>query len=71
LLPDTALADAIAALARYLREFSASAIDGCALSFSAGVVALQGDDSPAAAIARADAATYVAKRAGKNRVVTG
>ena len=41
------------------------------ITFSAGVTELQHDEPVEAAIARADAAMYRAKRAGKNRVMTG
>ncbi len=71
LLPDTELDDAAAAVARYLAEFSAQPIPdtGCVMSFSAGVVSHRPDESLDDLIARADAATYTAKRAGKNRIV--
>jgi diguanylate cyclase (GGDEF)-like protein len=71
LFPDTGLEDAAAALSRFQRAFSAQAIPGtdCVMTFSAGVVAKRADESLEAAIQRADAATYAAKRAGKNRIV--
>jgi diguanylate cyclase len=73
MLPDTGLEEAGAALSRFLGEFSAQVIPGTdwRMTFSAGVVVPGLDESIEQAIARADAATYVAKRAGKNRVVTG
>ncbi len=40
----------------------------CYLSFSAGVVGVLADETLDAAVQRADAATYVAKRAGRQRV---
>jgi len=72
MLPDTRLEDAAAVVARFQSEFSAQAIPGTdyVMTFSAGVVAHSGNESIDAAIHRADVATYVAKRAGKNRVVT-
>jgi len=41
------------------------------ITFSAGVAQLAADEAGAAAINRADRAMYLAKRAGKNRVVGG
>ncbi len=72
LLPNTGLEDAAAVLSRFLRAFSAQAIPGtdCAMTFSAGVVVKGADESLDEAIRRADAATYAAKRAGKNCIVT-
>lgn len=71
LFPETALDDAARALSRFLAEFSAAAQaeTGVSLSFSAGLVALCPDEAIEAAIGRADAATYAAKRAGKRRVL--
>lgn len=72
LLPDTSLADAEAVISRFRHEFANHALPGrdCFLTFSAGVVAQTPAETLYALIGRADAATYVAKRAGKNRVVT-
>ena len=71
LLPDTAVEDAAAAVARFQSDFSARAIPGteCFMTFSAGVVVHAGDESIDTTIQRADAATYTAKRSGKNCVV--
>lgn len=65
------LPDAAAVVARFLRDFSAHTIlgTGCTMTFSAGVVAYAPGESLESAIQRADAATYEAKKAGKNRVV--
>ena len=41
------------------------------ITFSAGVVGLLADETAAQALQRADRAMYLAKRAGKNRVVGG
>ncbi|WP_334135806.1 diguanylate cyclase domain-containing protein [Tepidimonas sp.] len=41
------------------------------ITFSAGVTEMLTDEPVQAAIARADAAMYRAKRAGKNRVMVG
>ena len=72
ILPDTALEAAAAAVSRFLAEFSAQAVPGIdyGMTFSAGVVLPELNESIDQALARADAATYDAKRAGKNRVVT-
>lgn len=72
MLPVKAVEEAAAAVSRLLNEFSAQIIPGadCAMTFSAGVVVQGLDESLAQAIGRADAATYAAKRAGKNCVVT-
>ena len=73
MLPDTTLQAATAVVKRFLREFSAQVIPGTnrSMTFSAGVVAARTQESPQEAIQRADAATYAAKHAGKNCVVTG
>jgi len=72
LLPDTGLEDAAAAVSRFQRAFSASAVPGtdCVMTFSAGVVVKAAAESLDEAIERADAATYAAKRAGKNCIVS-
>ena len=71
MLPDTSLEDAAAAVSRFLAEFSAQAIPGTdyVMTFSAGVVLPGPNESIDEALGRADAATYAAKRAGKNCVV--
>ncbi|MES2770384.1 MAG: GGDEF domain-containing protein [Pseudomonadota bacterium] len=73
LLPDTALSDAEAVLARFQLRLAKSPIPqrNIALTFSAGVVHQQTGESLEASLQRADQATYAAKRAGKNCVVTG
>ncbi|MBK9027528.1 MAG: diguanylate cyclase [Propionivibrio sp.] len=60
-------------ISRFLRECSANFIPGTdrVLTFCAGVVVQDLSESLEQAIQRADEATYAAKRAGKNRVVTG
>ncbi|MBS1229631.1 MAG: diguanylate cyclase [Proteobacteria bacterium] len=72
MLSVNAIEEAAGAVARFLREFSAQRISGAdwAMSFSAGVTLLRLDESLEQTIERADAATYAAKRAGKNRVVS-
>lgn len=73
MLPDTAVDDACKAVRRFLTEFSSRAIPDVdqSMTFSAGVVGHDYFESLDEAIERADAATYAAKRAGKNRVVIG
>lgn len=73
MLPDTSLQAATAVVTRFLREFSAQPVPGTGrvMTFSAGVVNIRLDESLDEATQRADAATYAAKRAGKNCVVAG
>ncbi len=74
ILPDTQLADATSALTRLQREltkrFFLHRNEKLLITFSAGVTAFRSGEPRSAAIARADAAMYQAKRSGKNRVVT-
>jgi diguanylate cyclase len=73
LLPDTALDSGIEAMTRLQREltrrFFLSGAEKILITFSAGVAQLAQDEAGAAAIKRADQAMYLAKRAGKNRVL--
>lgn len=73
LLPDTALQDAVAAVTRLQRsltkKFFLHRNDRLLVTFSAGVAAIDAQETRKEAIARADAAMYQAKKAGKNRVV--
>ncbi|KAB2918402.1 MAG: diguanylate cyclase [Dechloromonas sp.] len=73
LMPDTALADGIEAMVRLQREltkaFFLSGKEKILITFSAGVAQLTAEESGADAIRRADRAMYLAKRAGKNRVM--
>lgn len=73
LLPDTTPEQAGQAIARLQQELARRALvhDGALLQlrFSAGVALCRSGEEAAAAIARADAALYRAKRTGKNRVV--
>lgn len=73
MLPDTGLDEAVTALTRFQRQLADCRVtgSGVALSFSAGVVVQSPGESLRESIERADAATYAAKRAGKNRVFTG
>jgi len=74
ILPDTSLADAVSALTRLQREltkrFFLHKNEKLLITFSAGVTAFHADEQRNDAIARADAAMYQAKKAGKNRVVS-
>ncbi|MEI7429314.1 MAG: GGDEF domain-containing protein [Betaproteobacteria bacterium] len=72
MLPETSLENATAALSRFLCEFSAGSVCGtdCMMTFSAGVVVQRDDESMEDALQRADVATYEAKRAGKNRIIS-
>ena len=75
LMPDTALENGIEAMTRLQREltkkFFLADKEKILITFSAGVAQLAADEAGAAAINRADRAMYLAKRAGKNRVVGG
>ena len=74
LLPDTALNEAAAAVSRFQGQLAANRITDnkeVFLTFSAGVVVQGLDEALEDSLRRADAATYAAKRAGKNCVVTG
>jgi diguanylate cyclase len=73
LLPDTLLDDGIDIMRRLQRQLSTryflAGNDKFLITFSAGVAQLQPDENGAEAIGRADKAMYLAKRAGKNRVL--
>jgi diguanylate cyclase len=73
LLPDTALDHGIEAMTRLQREltkrFFMAGSEKILITFSAGVAQLGEDESGNEAIRRADQAMYLAKRAGKNRVL--
>ena len=73
LLPDTAMEKGVEALTRLQREltkrFFLSGTEKILITFSAGVVQLMADEKGVDAIKRADKAMYLAKRAGKNRVI--
>ena len=75
LMPDTALENGIEVMTRLQREltraFFLSGREKVLITFSAGVAQLAAEESGADAIKRADQAMYLAKRAGKNRVVAG
>ena len=73
LLPDTPLDKGIEAMTRLQREltkkFFLSGTEKVLITFSAGVAQLAPDETGSDAIRRADKAMYLAKRAGKNRVL--
>lgn len=75
LMPDTQLEHGVEAMVRLQREltkaFFFAGKDKVLITFSAGVAQLAPDESGANAIKRADQAMYLAKRAGKNRVMAG
>jgi len=75
LMPDTVPDDGIKAMQRFQRELTKNFfLAGSAhilITFSAGVAQFAPDESGADAIKRADKAMYLAKRAGKNRVLGG
>jgi diguanylate cyclase len=73
LLPNTSIEDAIAAMTRVQRELTRKFFmhqnDKILITFSCGVAETKNEEDPHEALNRADAAMYLAKRAGKNRVV--
>ncbi len=72
-MPDTVLERGIEAMMRLQREltkrFFLAGSEKIVITFSAGVAQLAPDEAADEAIKRADQAMYLAKRAGKNRVV--
>jgi diguanylate cyclase len=73
LLPDTALDKGVAAMTRLQREltrrFFLAGNEKILITFSAGVAQFDPAEAGREAIQRADRAMYLAKRAGKNRVM--
>jgi diguanylate cyclase len=73
LLPDTPMDKGIEAMTRLQREltkkFFLAGAEKILITFSAGVAQLADEEKGMEAIRRADQAMYLAKRAGKNRVV--
>lgn len=74
LMPDTALENGMEAMTRLQREltkaFFLTGKEKVLITFSAGVAQLEPEESGGEAIKRADQAMYLAKRAGKNRVMS-
>lgn len=75
LMPDTLLNDGIEVITRLQRELTKAIFmagsDKVLITFSAGVAQVAPEESGGDAIRRADQAMYLAKRAGKNRVMGG
>jgi diguanylate cyclase len=73
LMPDTTAAQGVEVMARLQREltkaFFLNGGDKVLITFSAGVAQVGVDEAGGDAIRRADQAMYLAKRAGKNRVL--
>lgn len=73
ILTDTALDDGVNAMVRVQRELTRKFFlhnnEKLLITFSCGVAELTAEEAPPEAIKRADQAMYLAKRAGKNRVV--
>jgi diguanylate cyclase len=73
ILPGTALEHAVNAMVRVQRELTRRFFlhnnDKILITFSCGVAQLGEGETAMAAIQRADGAMYLAKRAGKNRVL--
>lgn len=73
LMPDTPLDSGIEAITRLQREltkqFFLAGSERVLITFSAGVAQLAPDEDRESALKRADKAMYMAKRAGKNRVM--
>jgi diguanylate cyclase len=73
LLPDTPIENAVSAMVRVQRELTRRFFlhnnDKVLITFSCGVAELGENEDPFEALKRADAGMYLAKRAGKNRVV--
>ena len=75
MLPDTPLDRAVEAMTRLQREltkrFFLAGSEKVLITFSAGVAQMTEGETGQDAIKRADQAMYLAKRAGKNRVIAG
>ena len=73
LLPDTTVDSGVKAMMRLQRElttrFFLQGSERVLITFSAGVAQLGSDEASSDVIRRADQAMYLAKRAGKNRVM--
>jgi diguanylate cyclase len=73
LMPDTVLEKGLDAMTRLQREltrrFFMAGTEKILITFSAGVAQVEPDESGQDAVKRADQAMYLAKRAGRNRVL--
>jgi diguanylate cyclase len=73
LLPNTPVDDAVTAMTRVQRELTKTFFlnnnEKILITFSCGVAEIMNEEDPYQALKRADAAMYLAKRAGKNRVI--
>ena len=73
LLPETSMEDAVKVMERVQRELTRRYFmldnNKLLITFSAGVAELGANEEPSEAVRRADQAMYLAKRAGKNRVM--
>ncbi len=73
LLPNTSSEEAVTVMTRVQRELTRNFFlhknDKVLITFSCGVAELANEEEPYDALKRADAAMYLAKRAGKNRVI--
>lgn len=73
ILPDTTVANGVAAMTRLQRElttrFFLQGKEKVLITFSAGVAQLSESENSTEAIQRADKSMYLAKRSGKNRVM--
>jgi diguanylate cyclase len=73
ILSDTRIDDGVHTMVRVQRELTRKFFllrnEKLLITFSCGVAELAGEEQPASAMKRADDAMYLAKRAGKNRVV--
>jgi diguanylate cyclase len=74
LLPNTGLNDGATAMTRVQRELTRKYFlhddEKILITFSCGVAELASDETPEDCLKRADGAMYLAKRTGKNRVIT-
>jgi diguanylate cyclase len=74
LLPSTGIDDAVGIMTRVQREltrkFFMANNDKVLITFSCGLVNVVQAEDPYEALSRADAAMYLAKRSGKNRVIS-
>jgi diguanylate cyclase len=74
LMPETGLEGARTAVTRLQRKVEAMLLPGdCRLTFSAGVATCKEapEETAASVLKRADESLYQAKRAGRNRILTG